>query len=88
MAFFQPLSGETGNIYYMSYTQVLLPKSDDNLMSLSISQETAMEVISTCIKLRDDKPFDEIMQSVIEDIRGICCAALSLCQGRHSQVLE
>lgn len=74
MAFFQPLSGETGNIYYMSYTQVLLPKSDDNLVSLSISQETAMEVISTCIKLRDDKPFDEIMQSVIEDIRGICGA--------------
>lgn len=33
-----------------------------------------MEVIGTCIKLRDDKPFHEIMQTVVEDIRGICGA--------------
>ena len=33
-----------------------------------------MEVINTCIKLREDKPFPEIMQGVIEDIRGICAA--------------
>ena len=74
MAFFQPLQCEDSDLCFLSYTQVLLPKSDDNLMSLSISQETAMEVIGTCIKLRDDKPFHEIMQSVIEDIRGICDA--------------
>ena len=74
MAFFQPLHSEDEGIGYLSYTQVLVPKSDDNLMSLNISQETAMEVIGTCIKLRDNKPFHEIMQSVIEDIRGICGA--------------
>ena len=74
MAFFQPLRSDEEKLGYLSYTQVLVPKSDDNLMSLNISQETAMEVIGTCIKLRDDKPFHEIMQSVIEDIRGICRA--------------
>ena len=74
MAFFQPLKCEGDELCYLSYTQVLLPKSDDNLMALNISQETAMEVIGTCIKLRDDKPFREIMQTVIEDIRGICAA--------------
>ena len=74
MAFFQPLASDDEGMGYLAYTQVLVPKSDDNLMSLNISQETAMEVIGTCIKLRDDKPFHEIMQTVIEDIRGICGA--------------
>ena len=74
LAFFQPLHSEGESLFYLSYTQVLLPKSDDNLLSLNISQETAMEVINTCIKLREDKPFREIMQSVIEDIRAICGA--------------
>lgn len=74
MAFFQPLQSDDERFGYLAYTQVLVPKSDDNLMSINISQETAMEVISTCIKLRDNKPFHEIMQSVIEDIRGICGA--------------
>ena len=74
MAFFQPLKCDGDPLHYLSYTQVLLPKSDDNLMSLNISQDIAMEVIGTCIKLRDDKPFEEIMQTVIEDILGICGA--------------
>ena len=74
MAFFQPLHSGDEGIGYLSYTQVLVPKSDDNLMSLNISQEVAMEVIGTCIKLRDNKPFHEIMQGVIEDIRRICGA--------------
>lgn len=76
MCFFQPLQGdgEGDALAYCSYTQVLLPKTDDNLLSLNISQETAMEVINTCIKLREDKPFEEIMQTVIEDVRNICAA--------------
>ncbi|MBR6891394.1 MAG: sensor domain-containing diguanylate cyclase [Clostridia bacterium] len=74
MAFFQPLQGDEADVYYCAYTQVLLKKDDDNLLSLNISQETAMEVIGTCIKLREDKPFDEIMQAVIEDVRTICDA--------------
>ena len=74
MTFFQPLKGGDDHLGYLAYTQVLLPKSDDNLMALDISQETAMEVINTCIKLREDKPFREIMQTVIENIRAICDA--------------
>ena len=81
MAYLMPLESGEDNLGYCTYTQVLLPKTDSNLMSLNISQETAMNIIGTCIKLRDDKPFRDIMQEVIEDIRGIsgaefCCVLL------------
>ena len=74
MVFMLPMESGEENLGCCTFTQVLMPKSDDNLMSLTLSQETAMEVINTCIKLREDKPFPEIMQGVIEDIRGICAA--------------
>ena len=77
-----PLVSDDENLGYCTFTQVFLPKSDNNLTSQSISQETATEVINTCIKLREDKPFQEIMQAVIEDIRRICearyCSVLLL----------
>ncbi len=73
-SYFMPLESDDENIGYCSYTQVLTPKSDDNLLTLSISQETANEVIATCIKLREDKPFNEVMQGVVEDVRVICGA--------------
>ena len=82
MAYLMPMTGGDERLGYCTFTQVLIPKSDSNLMSLSISQETAMEVINTCIKLRDDKPFDEIMQAVVEETRSICeayyCSVLLL----------
>ena len=59
---------------YCTFSQVLIPKSDNNLMSLNISQQTATEVINTCIRLREDKPFNQIIQEVVEDIRTICDA--------------
>ena len=74
MAYLMPMESDQENIGYCTFSQVLLPKNDNNLMSLNISQETAMEIIGTCIKLRDDKPFREIMQEVIENIRTICGA--------------
>ncbi len=74
MAYFMPMESKEENIGYCTYSQVLLPKNDNNLMSLNISQETAMEIIGTCIKLREDKPFREIMQEVIESILAICGA--------------
>ena len=81
MAYLMPMESDDEGFGYCTYTQVLLPKTDNNLMSLNISQETAMNIIGTCIKLREDKPFGEIMQEVIEDIRGIsgaefCCVLL------------
>ena len=74
MVFMLPLESDDDRLGYCTFSQTLLEKSDDNLLSVNISQETAMEVISTCINLREDKPFDEIMQTVIEDIRNICGA--------------
>ena len=74
MAYLMPMAGGGNGLGYCTFTQVLIPKSDSNLMNLNISQETAMEVINTCIKLRDDKPFGEIMQAVVEETRSICDA--------------
>ena len=82
IAFLMPLESDDDQIGYCTFTQVLLPKSDDNLMSQTFSQETAMEVINTCIKLQEDKPFDEIMQAIVEETRNICeadyCSVLLL----------
>ena len=74
MVFLMPMESEDDRLGYCTFTQVLLQKSDKNLMNLNISQETAAEVINTCIKLREDKPFSEIMQAVVEDVRSICGA--------------
>jgi hypothetical protein len=74
MVIMMPLTGDDERYEYCTFTQVFLPKSDDNLLAQNISQQTAVEVINTCIKLREDKPFDEIMREVIEDIRRICGA--------------
>ncbi len=82
MAYLMPMEGGDAGLGYCTFTQVLLPKSDANLMNLNISQQTAMEVINTCIKLRDDKPFGEVMQAVVEETRSICeayyCSVLLL----------
>ena len=69
-----PLESDDESIGYCTYTQELIPKSDTNLGAMNISQENAMEVIKTCIKLREDKPFNDIMNEVMEDIRRICDA--------------
>lgn len=74
MVYMLPMESDDEQLGYCTFTQVLIPKSDDNLLALNISQETAREVINTCIKLREDKPFHEIMQTVVEDVRGICDA--------------
>ena len=81
ITFMIPLNAEEEERFtYCTFTQILLPKSDDNLEAAAISAKTAMEVVNTCIKLREDKPFNTIMQSVMEEIRGICdaeyCSAL------------
>ena len=87
VAYLMPMESDDERIGYCSFTQVLIPKSDDNLMSLNISQETAVEVINTCIKLREDKPFPEIMQAVVEETRSICeayyCSVLLLDENKR-----
>ena len=87
VAYLLPMESDDTRLGYCTFTQVLVPKSDDNLMRLNISQETAMEVINTCIKLREDKPFPEIMQAVVEETRSICqayyCSVLLLDETRR-----
>ena len=72
--FMLPLESDDENLGYCTFSQVLLQKDDDNLMTMNISMEIARDVISTCIKLQGDKPFQEIMQEVVTDIREICGA--------------
>ena len=88
MAYLMPMENGDDGLGYCTFTQVLVPKSDANLMNLNISQETAMEVINTCIRLREDKPFGEIMQAVVEETRGICdayyCSVLLLDESRRT----
>ena len=74
LVYLMPLESDRDDLGYCTFSQVLLPKTDNNLISLNISQETAMDIIGTCIKLRGDKPFRQIMQEVIEDILRICGA--------------
>jgi len=92
MTYLIPLESDREDTGYCTFTQVLIPKNDSNLGSSNVSQETAMQVINTCIKLRDDKPFDEIMQEVVEDIRDICeaetcCVLLLDADKRRCRVL-
>ena len=87
MAYLMPLESGDDRIGCCTYSQVLIPKKDSNLRSLNITQETAMDIIGTCIKLREDKPFHEVMQEIMEDIRSICeaefCCTLLMDESRR-----
>ena len=72
--FLVPMAYEEENLAYCTYSQVLILKTDDNLMAMNISLETAMDVIRTCFKLRGKKHFHDNMGEVIEDIRSLCGA--------------
>ena len=86
--YLMPMGYEEDGYAYCTFSQILMKKEDDNLVTTSISRETAANVISTCIKLRSDKPFREIMQEVIEDIRAICgaerCCVLLMDENRRA----
>ena len=69
-----PLDADDGNLCYCTYTQELTREADASKMS-NVSQDTAAEVLSTCIKLRGASDFKKTMKEVIKDIRNICGAA-------------
>ena len=73
-AYMLPLEGDDEAIAYCTFSQVFVPKTVDNLMAKTISLETAMDVIGTCVKLRGGTHFHATMGEVIEDIRVICAA--------------
>ncbi len=76
-----PLDADDGNICYCTYTQELTHEAEASKMS-NVSQDTAAEVLSTCIKLRGTTDFKFTMKEVISDIRKICgagyCAILNM----------
>jgi len=68
--------GHEGNIHYCTYTQVVTHQAETEKMA-SLSQDTAQDVLSTCIKLRgvkDESDFEQTMNSVILDLRDLCKA--------------
>ena len=67
-----PLKNE-GNMYYCTYTQEVTQKADTQKMA-NLSQDTAAEVLNTCIKLHGASDFAVTMQEVIKDIRALCGA--------------
>ncbi len=74
--------GREGNIHYCTYTQEITQQAETEKMA-GISQDIAQNVLSTCIKLRgakDESEFEQIMNSVILDLRDLCkaknCVAL------------
>ena len=80
--------GHEGNFYYCTYTQEVSKQADPKKMA-GISQETARNVLNTCIKLRgvkDEAEFESTMRSVIIDIRDLCkarnCAVLLMDESR------
>ena len=74
--FLIPLQSDDENMGYCAYSQILLPKTDSAVVSMSVSPETASDVLSACIKLRGEEDFQVVMNEVIEDIRRICQADL------------
>ncbi len=76
-----PLDADEGNIHYCTYTQEITSEADPEQMS-NVSQDTASEVLSTCIKLRATTDFEISINEVIQDIRNICgagyCAILTM----------
>ena len=76
-----PLDADDGNLCYCTYTQELTHEADSDKMA-NVSQNTAAEVLSTCIKLRGASDFKTTMHEVIKDIRHICgadyCGILSM----------
>lgn len=80
--------GHEGNLYYCTYSQEITRQADPGKMT-GISQETALSVLNTCIKLRgvkDEAEFESTMRSVILDIRDLCkarnCAVLLMDERR------
>ena len=68
--------GREGNIHYCTYTQVITHEAEAGKMA-GLSRDIALDVLSTCIKLRgarDESGFERTLNSVILDLRDLCKA--------------
>ena len=70
---FIPLDTDEGNLCYCIYMMEINFEASSERLS-SISAETALSVLDTCIKLRGTNDFKATMQDVIVGIRDLCDA--------------
>lgn len=68
-----PLESDQENIGYCSYSMEMSKESNTKVMT-NLSQETAADVLNTCIKLRGTDDFEKTVNEVMADIRRICDA--------------
>lgn len=74
--FMLPLVSEENNKLYYLFSYDMTPKVDASKLS-DISPEVAVQVIRTCVKLRESDDFHEAMSSIIHDLRESCDARRS-----------
>ena len=71
--FVMPLCSDRNDVGYCLYSMMVSSPSHNGTMS-SLSNETAAEVLNTCIKLRGTSDFVGTINDVVADIRRICDA--------------
>lgn len=69
--FMTPLASDSDDMGYCLYSMDLAEERNARVMS-NLSQETAADVLTTCIKLRGTDDFVSTVNEVMADIRRIC----------------
>lgn len=68
-----PLESDKENIGYCTYSQEFSKEMESTKMA-NLSQQVAVDVLNTCIKLRESTDFKATMSQILKDIREICHA--------------
>ncbi len=71
--FLLPLTPDENGVEYTLFSYEMTPKADAEKLA-DLSPETGFWVLKTCIRLRETTHFNDVIQSIIEDIREICDA--------------
>ncbi len=68
-----PLESDKENIGYCTYSMEFSKEVESSKMA-NFSQEVAVDVLNTCIKLRESTDFKATVSQILKDIREICNA--------------
>ncbi|MBO4706116.1 MAG: GGDEF domain-containing protein [Spirochaetaceae bacterium] len=68
-----PLESDKENIGYCTYSQEFSKEMESTKMA-NMSQDVAVDVLNTCIKLRESTDFKVTMAQILKDIRELCNA--------------
>ncbi|MBR6403215.1 MAG: GGDEF domain-containing protein [Eubacterium sp.] len=71
--YMMPLNSEEADKGYLLFSYEMTPKAETDKLT-DVSPETAMQVIRTSIRLRENTDFMKAMELIVEDIRQICKA--------------